>query len=113
MRKAVTMALATAIAASGISMVAATSASASDGVPDGKECTQAEYGKIQKGDSKNAVDRIIGSNGMLNSGGADTWGYLYGMESSGRITTAGCMITFKQAHGHKVVLSKDGWFKRS
>ena len=113
MRKAVTVALATTIAASGIGLVSATSASATDSVPDGKECTQVEYGKIHRGDSKNRVDRIIGSNGMLNSGGEGTWGYLYGMESSGDITTAGCMITFKKSHGHKVVLSKDGWFKRS
>jgi hypothetical protein len=113
MRKAVNVALATAIAASGIGLVAATSASASDSIPDGKECTQTEYGKIHKGDSKNVVDRIIGSNGVLNSGSEDSWGYLYGMESSGRITTAGCMFTFKESHGHKAVVSKDGWFKRA
>jgi outer membrane protein assembly factor BamE (lipoprotein component of BamABCDE complex) len=113
MRKAVTVALATAIAASGICLVTGTSAFAVDSVPDGKECTQAEYGKIHKGDSKNRVDRIIGSNGVQNSGGEDTWGYLYGMVSSGRVTTAGCMVTFKQANGHKAVVSKDGWFKRA
>ena len=113
MRKAVTVALATAIAASGIGLASTTSASATDSVPDGKECTQVEYGKIHRGDSKNRVDRIIGSNGMLNSGSEDTWGYLYGMESAGRVTTAGCMFTYKQAHGQKVVATKDGWFKRA
>jgi hypothetical protein len=113
MRKAVSVAVATAIATSGFGLVIASSASAAVSVADGKECTQAEYQNVHKGDSKTRVDRIIGSKGLLNSGGATTSGYLYGGLPVGDITPAGCLITFKQAHGDKSVVSKDGWFPRS
>jgi hypothetical protein len=97
MHKAVSAVVATAIVASAVGAVAVTSASAGISVPDGKECTRVEYGKIQKGDSKDAVDRIIGSNGLLSYGGADSTGFVYAAVSYGSIVTAGCRISSSKA----------------
>jgi hypothetical protein len=113
MRKAVSVALATTIVASGLALGVASSASATVSVPDGKECTAHEYNRIQRGDSKKRVDRIVGSNGILSYGDEDSSGYTYGGVPHEDIVTAGCRISFKQAHGHKTVVAKDGRFGRA
>lgn len=118
MRKAITVALATAIAAGGFGFVATsasgsiTSASGSVTVPDNRECTKHEYGRVSRGMTMAKVERIIGGKGLENYGGEDFTGYLYGGMTYRKVGAAGCNVAFDHSE-HALVVSKDGWFPRS
>lgn len=110
MRKAITLALATAISAGGLGLIA-TSASGSVTVPDGRECTKNEYQRVERGMTKVKVDRIIGGKAIPNSGDENSTSYLYGGLMYGDVGAAGCFVVFKNGE-HKVVVAKDGWMPR-
>ena len=113
MRKAITLSLSIAIAASGLGLMPAW-ASGTTVLPDNKNCSKHEYERIGEGMTKAEVKRITRGRGIANYGGEDFTGYLYGGMPYGNLTNAaGCNIVFNRAEHHPTVIRKDGWFPQA